>query len=141
MLLLARHRMPAMDLERFRYLLDAYGPDLRRWPPAEQAAADALLRRSTEAARAMREARSFDQALSATRQPVAEGAVERVLAHVAEPAAQPGARRRAWPVSWAPALLAAMAALGFLAGLADPEIISDAAQVPVRGVVFGGIGL
>lgn len=130
-----------MDLERFRYLLDAYGPDLGRWPPAEQAAAGTLLRRSPEAARAMRDAHSFDQALSAARQPVAAGSVERILAHVAEPEARPGARRRPLPVSWAPALLAAMAALGFLAGLADPEIIADAAQIPMGSALFGGIGL
>ncbi|WP_017530583.1 hypothetical protein [Pseudomonas fluorescens] len=32
-----------MTLERFAYLADAYGADLRRWPAAEQDAAQALL--------------------------------------------------------------------------------------------------
>lgn len=44
-----------LPLDRFAALVDAHGADLRRWPPAERDAAQALLRISPEA-RALRDA-------------------------------------------------------------------------------------
>jgi hypothetical protein len=53
-----------MTPERFAYLADAYGADLRRWPDAEQATAQALLRSGNVHAReALQQARWLDSQL------------------------------------------------------------------------------
>ena len=50
-----------MTPERFVYLADVYGADLRRWPDAEQATAQALLRSGNVHAReALQQARWLD---------------------------------------------------------------------------------
>lgn len=51
-----------MTPERFGHLADAYGADLRRWPVAEQAAAQALLASGAGPVQdALRQARELDQ--------------------------------------------------------------------------------
>jgi hypothetical protein len=116
-----------MNLERFLYLLDAYGADLRLWPEADCKPAQALLATSADAAKAQREALRLDAVLQRLEPIVSPGSVERVLAAVARPAPQPddglyaavvaGAGRRWIP----PAVLGFMAVLGFVVGLADIE--------------------
>lgn len=116
-----------MTLERFLYLLDAHGADLRLWPEADRLPAQALLATSADAATARREALRLDAVLRRLESVAAPGSAERVLSAVARPAPEPddglyaamvaGAGRRWIP----PALLAGMAVLGFIAGLADLE--------------------
>ncbi len=101
-----------MDLQRFRWLLDAYGADLERWPEAERDAARALLIRSPEAAEARRETAELDRLMWQPGPAPSTASIERVVARVA--AAAGGVRRTAlWPQV---ALLAGMAVLGFAAG-------------------------
>lgn len=79
-----------MDTDRFETLAAAYGGDLRRWPEAEQAAAEDFRRRQPEAARAMlEEAADLDFALGAWRVPAPSAALrEAVLAAAPKPRAR-----------------------------------------------------
>lgn len=52
-----------MELGRLRMILDAYGAAPERWPEDERDEALALVRASVPAARALAEARAFDDAL------------------------------------------------------------------------------
>jgi hypothetical protein len=125
-----------MKLERFRYLLDAYGADLQRWPEAERASARELLARSDEAAQAQYEAARLDYALGHGAPAVSGAAVGRVLKAVAEPEkrTEDGLYRAVIGPRWVPpALLGGMAVLGFLVGLVDLE--SDSAASGMRSDV------
>jgi hypothetical protein len=105
-----------MGLTRFRRLLDAYGADLQRWPPAERKFAQELILVSPEAARAWRETAQFDDLLQSLAPGVAESSIARVLDTLeATPPPRPVGSRRAR--SWASyAFFGAMALLGFLVG-------------------------
>jgi hypothetical protein len=52
-----------MKLDRFTELLDAYGAEPRRWPPAERAAAQAFLAVSAEARGRLAAAAALDALL------------------------------------------------------------------------------
>jgi len=52
-----------MNLQRFEQLIDAYGSDPQRWPPAERSAALKLLAQSPEAADLQQQSVWLDQAL------------------------------------------------------------------------------
>ena len=117
-----------MELDRFRYLLEAYGADFRHWPAAERDAAEQLVATSAEAARDRLAAEQLDRLLIADEGPVSPASVARVLEGIASPPMQRieagravAATRFGW--SWAPTtLLAGMAVLGFLAGIIELEI-------------------
>jgi hypothetical protein len=114
-----------MTLTRFRYLLDAYGADLRRWPAAEQDDAAALLAASPEAAEARRAAQRLDRSLEAVAPEIGDESIDRVLDALARtpmPAQQPAAPPPKRPTAYRwlpPVLLGAVAILGFLTGLQD----------------------
>jgi hypothetical protein len=77
-----------MTAERFAALAQAYGGDLRRWPEAERAAANAFLIAEPAAAEPLLAAeRWMDGALDSTPQPYPSQALrERVLAAARRPA-------------------------------------------------------
>lgn len=52
-----------MNLQRFEQLIDAYGTDAQRWPPAERQAALALLAHSPDAAQLLQQAQWLDETL------------------------------------------------------------------------------
>lgn len=52
-----------MNIERFEILLDAYGADPARWPPAERSLAESFARATPKAAALIAAARLLDQEL------------------------------------------------------------------------------
>jgi hypothetical protein len=105
-----------MELHRFRWLLDAYGADLARWPQAERDAAQALLHRSREAAEAQRETAELDRLMRRPAPVPSAASVERLVARL--DITKAGMRR---PALWQQlTLLAAVAVLGFAAGWLGP---------------------
>lgn len=120
----------AVDLERLRAIVEAYGADAARWPEAEREGALALLASSPEATQYRDRARALDAMLDrATAYEPAPGLLTRVLARPA--------RRRAslfeelWPFGpiWRPAFgMAAAMVLGIAVGLvAPPPFVNGAA--------------
>jgi len=71
-----------MTPERFGHLADAYGADLRRWPAAERAGAQALLARGdAEVLDALEQARQLDRMLDRHQVPApAPGLARRIAA-------------------------------------------------------------
>ena len=128
-----------MKLERFLYLLDAYGADLQRWPEKDRVPARDLLAQSAEARQAQRAAARLDAALDHASPAVSGKATARVLDAVAEPGLPQDASLYAAVVAgigrrWLPpALLGGMAVLGFIVGLVDLE--SDSAATGMRSDV------
>jgi hypothetical protein len=68
---------PAMTLERFAVIVDAYGAEPRRWPAAERESASALAASDPEAAALLAEARALDAGLDALPLPAAATAGQR----------------------------------------------------------------
>lgn len=68
---------PAMSLERFAVIVDAYGAEPRRWPAAEREAAVTLAATDADAAALLAEARSLDAGLDALPLPAAATAARR----------------------------------------------------------------
>ena len=87
-----------MTPERFRYLADAYGADIHRWPHQEQQAAQLLAAQHLPALDdALSQATLLDTALSAQALPYIDLALaERILAAAPQPASQPSIPLRAW---------------------------------------------
>ncbi len=120
----------AVDLERLRAIVEAYGADAARWPEAEREGALALLASSPEAAALREQARELDALLDGAS--VFEPTPELLARVLARPA-----RRRAslleelWPFGpiWRPALgLAGAMVLGVVVGLvAPPPFVNGAA--------------
>ncbi|WP_313045784.1 hypothetical protein [Brevundimonas sp.] len=111
-----------MIRERFEYLADAYGGDLRRWPEAEREAARALAATDLQAAALLREADGLDALLDAAPRVVASHALrERVIAAAA--GAGLGRRRRG---------------LGVMAWLSGAGWAAAACAGAVFGVVLTG---
>ena len=114
--------MTTMIRERFEYLADAYGGDLRRWPKAEREAARALAATDLQAAALLREADGLDALLDAAPRVVASHALrERVIAAAA--GAGLGRRRRG---------------LGVMAWLSGAGWAAAACAGAVFGVVLTG---
>ncbi len=114
--------MTTMIRERFEYLADAYGGDLRRWPEAEREAARALAATDLQAAALLREADGLDALLDAAPRVVASHALrERVIAAAA--GAGLGRRRRG---------------LGVMAWLSGAGWAAAACAGAVFGVVLTG---
>lgn len=85
--------MTAMTRERFDYLAQAYGGDLRRWPEIEREGARALAADDPQAAALLREADDLDALLDAAPRVAASHALrEQVIAAAA--GAGLGRRRR-----------------------------------------------
>src|SRR5262249_27981481 len=68
-----------MNQQKFDRLLDIYGADPKRWPPAERGAAEALLRQSPQAQRQFAAAQQLDAALDRVGPAVAAAQIDRVV--------------------------------------------------------------
>ena len=64
-----------MTLDRLTVLADAWGGDLRRWPPADRIEAEQLLASDPEARAVLEAATAFDALLSTSPQPRASAAL------------------------------------------------------------------
>jgi hypothetical protein len=90
-----------MTYERFEYLADAYGGDLRRWPESEREAGRALLDSDPRAALLLREADGLDALLDAAPRPVASHALrEAVIASAAGAGLKARRRGSIGPLAW-----------------------------------------
>jgi len=112
-----RDRAERSALAQFRYLLDAYGAEPRRWPHDRRAAAEALLMRSPEAKALHAAALRLDALLDAA---PAEPAPAHLIGRVLAGAPQPAEARRGW-----------------FAGLLKPA--AGLALVAVLGLGLGGV--
>lgn len=143
----------AMQLDRFRALLEAYGAAPGRWPEDERAAATALLADSEDARTLHRAAASLDDALDLVEAPAPSPElarrVEELIFERPAPAAQQSIathsltrRLRAWRVAWRPAVLAASGALGLAVGIAaaqPPQITGTAFDTVELSALAGGL--
>lgn len=123
-----------MTLERFSDLTEAYGADLRRWPVAERAAAEALMTRDARARLLREEADVLDSLLDAVAHPVVSSLmVERAVAGSASAGLKRRASWRLWSrlawlsgAGWAAAAFAGVA-FGFsLTGSLTQDLRADA---------------
>jgi hypothetical protein len=132
-----------MNLTQFRYLLDAHGSDIARWPRRVQDAARKLLAQDREAQAAQAQAQRIDALIMAAERRAAaaqvEAAVGRATAALRARPLPPQQRRGffawGWPaelldLDFAPAwpriaALASVAALGFALGLAELGAAGD----------------
>lgn len=89
-----------MTYERFEYLADAYGGDLRRWPESEREAARALRDADPRAAALLREADGLDALLDAAPRPVASPALREAVIASAAGAGLKARRRGPGPLAW-----------------------------------------
>jgi anti-sigma factor RsiW len=145
----------AMTLARFEHLLDVYGADLARWPPAQRTAAERVLTADPAAAAALARARDLDALIA--RDPLsanAEADAARIM-HVIETRRLPPQRRhflwRRWPtelldLDFAPAwprlaALAGVAALGFVIGLSDLAPITAGPNADEGATVVADVDL
>tara|TARA_R110002124_G_scaffold91652_2_gene233252 strand:- start:4142 stop:4570 length:429 start_codon:yes stop_codon:yes gene_type:complete len=110
-----------MTLDRFTALAEAYGGDLRRWPVADQAAAERLLATDPAARALFDAAMAFDTLLSASPRPQASAALrDRVIDAATRAGLRPRPARRFWLdrlVLASGAGWAAAACAGVIAGL------------------------
>lgn len=135
-----------MLLERFRELMDAYGGDPRRWPPAERASAAELLAQSPEARALLAEAATLDRFLD--RAPPmtpatldAERLITRTTAAAQERPAVPlaGVMRPAGRGLWLRAAsLAAATIIGFVVGWTQLADTSEATAASGSSLDFAG---
>lgn len=90
-----------MTYERFDYLADAYGGDLRRWPEAEREAARALVAADPRTAALLREADGLDALLDAAPRPTPSHALrEAVIASAAGAGLKARRRGAIGPLAW-----------------------------------------
>ncbi|MNQ95413.1 hypothetical protein D3C85_1109690 [compost metagenome] len=89
-----------MTYERFEYLADAYGGDLRRWPEGEREAARALLESDARAAVLLREADGLDALLDAAPRPAPSHALREQVIASAAGAGLKARRRGPGPLAW-----------------------------------------
>jgi len=122
-----KKRSPSITIERLEQLLDAYGADPERWPPAEREAALSLLERSAEARARRDAAASLDALLDLVpaERPPAELAA-RVMEAARSQLQPPPNRRRAWPYLAAAVPLAAAAALALWIARSPEQPIGEA---------------
>lgn len=131
--------MTAMQMKRFRHLIDAYGGDIARWPEPERAGAEALLQASAEARRWRDEAAALDRSLRSALDVGPSGdQIDRVLGRLEDLPPQFGLLDGALPAPmrrpWVPAaLLAATMAIGFvlgsLSGVPEPRGAGDLVEL------------
>lgn len=90
-----------MTYERFEYLTDAYGGDLRRWPAAEREAARALRDADPRAAVLLREADGLDALLDTAPRPAPSHVLrEQVIASAAGAGLRTRRRGAIGPLAW-----------------------------------------
>jgi len=90
-----------MTYERFEYLTDAYGGDLRRWPEAEREAARVLRDAEPRAALLLRAADGLDALLDAAPRPAPSHALrEQVIASAAGAGLRARRRGAIGPLAW-----------------------------------------
>ncbi|WP_417231551.1 hypothetical protein [Brevundimonas sp.] len=110
-----------MTLDRLTVLAEAWGGDLRRWPVADQVAAERLLAVDPAARAVLDAATAFDALLSTSPQPRPSAALrDRVVAEAARAGLKPRPARRFWLdrlVLASGAGWAAAACAGVIAGL------------------------
>lgn len=135
-----------MLLERFRELMDAYGGDPRRWPPAERPPAAALLAASAEARALLAEAAALDRLLDEA-PPSAPATLdaERLIARATAAAQERpsfrtvGAMRPAGRGLWLRAAsLAAATIIGFVVGWTQLADTSDATAASGSSLDYAG---
>ncbi len=85
-----------MNFEQFKYYLDAYGANLRRWPAVARTAAQALIVTDQAAAAALAEAERLDRALDVYALADDPAAARRLVARIAARAASAPVRRAGW---------------------------------------------
>lgn len=135
-----------MQLERLRELVDAYGGDPRRWPPAERASAAELLAGSPQAQGLVAEAKAVDRLLDRApplAPPILDAerlaarataaAQDRPIVHPA--GAMPLAGRGLW---LRVASLAAAAVIGFMVGWTQLADTSEATAASGSSLDFAG---
>ena len=89
-----------MTYERFEYLTDAYGGDLRRWPEAEREAGRALLDSDPRATVLLREADGLDALLDAAPRPAPSHVLREQVIASAAGAGLRARRRGPGPLAW-----------------------------------------
>ena len=89
-----------MTYERFEYLTDAYGGDLRRWPEAEREAARLLRDLDPRAAFLLRKADGLDALLDAAPRPAASHVLREQVIASAAGAGLRMRRRGPGPLAW-----------------------------------------
>ena len=89
-----------MTYERFEYLTDAYGGDLRRWPEGEREAARRLRDLDPRAAVLLREADGLDALLDAAPRPAPSHVVREQVIASAAGAGLRAPRRGPGPLAW-----------------------------------------
>jgi hypothetical protein len=115
-----------VELSRFRTILNAYGAASERWPQDERAAALALARTSVAAARALADARIFDESLetyafsNSTLEPNRFALLQARIVNAAQPMMQ------SWMGRWFGVSLTPMQLWPSLAGLAMASILGFA---------------
>lgn len=108
-----------MNLERLADLLDAYGGDVRRWPVALRAPAEALIAREPMARRLFDQALALDGLLDQAPAPLPSRALKTRLVERAAPPIWRQSLAALWPFgpAWqAAAAFAVIAALGVALG-------------------------
>jgi hypothetical protein len=74
---MSQHRLTLAELQE---LLDTFGEELAKWPPAEQARARQLLSRSPKAAAMVAEAKAIRAALKSGQKKAPSGLTDRIVA-------------------------------------------------------------
>jgi ferric-dicitrate binding protein FerR (iron transport regulator) len=126
-----------MNYEQFKYFLDAYGANLRRWPVDARAAARALIVTDQAAAAALAEAERLDRTLDLYAMAEDPARARRLVARISARAASIPARRRLWGVGelnfgvlWPrAAALAFVMALGIVTGMFQTDITGTGEQI------------
>lgn len=130
-----------MDAKRFAALADAYGGALRRWPPAERAAAS-LFAESAEGRAILERAGRLDAMLDGNRVEAPSPALHGAIVATATTRVRQGRRRRLW---WLGFGLAGIGLAGAVAGLAlvtvvSPDAPSDHYVMDANATSFGDAG-
>lgn len=133
-----------MKIERLQEILDAYGADPSRWPAGERAAAEGLLRGSTEARAMQTQAATLDTALDHWQAPPTDPwLVQRIVAKArSTPQRRPSLFERlgiflpgpVWPQL---AGLAGALLIGFVIGMSDIVQADAADTIDMTSLVLG----
>jgi len=126
-----------MNYEQFKYFLDAYGANLRRWPVDARAAARALVVTDQAAAAALAEAERLDRKLDLYVVAENPARAKYLAARISARAAAMPARRRLWGLGeldigalWPrAAALAFVMVLGIVTGMFQTDFTGTGEQV------------